>query len=95
MPWLFILKTYIYYTLKTKNIEDFKNNFLYVSRTDGSERNVSIMIDRYCNKFCFVNLTTMHVCKCRFNTFNEAIEDLKQRSDVEKFEIKYIDEWKS
>ena len=76
-------------------MKDIKNNLIYVRRTDGSERNVSIMIDQYCNKFCFVNLTTMHVCKCRFNTFDEAIEDLKQRSDVEKFEIKYIDEWKS
>ena len=42
-------------------MEDIKNNLIYVRRTDGSERNVSIMFDRYCNKFCFVNLTTMHV----------------------------------
>ena len=81
---------YIYNTLKTKNIENFKNNFLYVSRTDGSERNVYIMFDRYHNKFCFVNLTTMYVHKCRFDTFDEAIEDLKQRSNVKKIEIKYI-----
>ena len=41
------------------------------------------------NKFNFVQVLTY--CKCRFNTFDEAIEDLKQRSNVEKFEIKYID----
>lgn len=69
-----------------------KKNIINVYRTDGSERTVSIMLDRATNKFCFVNLTTHHVCKCRFDTFELAIEDLKRRSDVKTFDIKYFEE---
>ena len=50
---------------------------------------VSIMKDRNTGKFCFVNLTSSHVCKCRFDTFGDAIEDLMTREEVEYFDIHY------
>lgn len=40
------------------------------------------MEDRATGKFCFVNLSSGHVCTCRFETYEDAIEDLKKRPDV-------------
>ena len=69
---------------------DSWKNIIDVYRKDGSVRKVSIMKDRNTEKFCFVNLTSSHVCKCRFETFDDAIADLKMREDVEHFDIHYI-----
>ena len=68
---------------------DFWRNIIDVYRKDGSVRKVSIMKDRNTGKFCFVNLTSSHVCKCRFDTFGDAIEDLMTREEVEYFDIHY------
>lgn len=69
---------------------DSWKNIIDVYRKDGSIRKVSIMKDRNTGKFCFVNLTSLHVCKCRFETFEDAIADLKMREEVEHFDIHYI-----
>ena len=68
---------------------DSWKNIIDVYRKDGSVRKVSIMKDRNTGKFCFVNLTSSHVCKCRFDTFGDAIEDLMTREEVEYFDIHY------
>lgn len=68
---------------------DSWRNIIDVYRKDGSIRKVSIMKDRNTGKFCFVNLTSSHVCKCRFDTFGDAIEDLMTREEVEYFDIHY------
>ena len=68
---------------------DSWRNIIDVYRKDGSIRKVSIMKDRNTGKFCFVNLTSSHVCKCRFDTFEDAIEDLMTREEVEYFDIHY------
>ena len=68
---------------------DSWRNIIDVYRKDGSVRKVSIMKDRNTGKFCFVNLTSSHVCKCRFDTFGDAIEDLMTREEVEYFDIHY------
>lgn len=47
-----------------------------VIRKDGSKRTIEIMKDQFTNKWCFVNLTSNHVCKCRFDTYTEALKDL-------------------
>lgn len=41
--------------------------------------------DRTTKKWCFVNLSTEHVCTCRFNTVQEAFEDMQKRNDVISF----------
>ena len=69
---------------------DSCRNIIDVYRKDGSIRKVSIMKDRNTGKFCFVNLTSSHVCKCRFETFEDAIADLKMREEVEHFDIHYV-----
>ena len=69
--------------------KDSWRNIIDVYRKDGSIRKVSIMKDRNTGKFCFVNLTSSHVCKCRFDTFGDAIEDLMTREEVEYFDIHY------
>lgn len=56
-----------------------------VIRKDKSERIVEIMLDRLTGKYCFVNLTSKHVCKCRFDTYEEAIEDLAKDNFVESW----------
>lgn len=71
---------------------DSWRNIIDVYRKDGSIRIVSIMKDRNTEKFCFVNLTSTHVCKCRFETFEDAIADLKTREEVEHFDIHYTKE---
>ena len=68
---------------------DSWRNIIDVYRKDGSIRKVSIMKDRNTGKFCFVNLTSSHVCKYRFDTFGDAIKDLMTREEVEYFDIHY------
>lgn len=48
---------------------------------------VMLCKDRLSGKWCFVNLTSMHVCLCRFNTIDEAIKDLGNRDDAERYSI--------
>lgn len=47
-----------------------------VTRKDGSKRKIMIMKDRFTDKWCFVNLTSNHVCKCRFDSYTDALKDL-------------------
>ncbi len=56
-----------------------------VVRKDNSVRIVDIMLDKNTNKYCFVNLTSKHVCKCRFNSYDEAIQDLNKDSFVKSW----------
>ena len=75
--------------------KEYFKNLIEVYRQDGSVRKVSIMKDRATGKFCFLNLTTMHVCQCRFDTFEDAIQDLEKREDVKRYSINFIDDEKS
>ena len=43
--------------------------------------------DRNTEKWCFVNLTTEHVCACRFDTIDDALADMRKREDVESFSV--------
>lgn len=62
-----------------------KKEMIRVVRKDGSERDVEIMYDRYSNKYCFVNLTSNHVCKCRFDSIEDAFTDLNNDPFVESW----------
>ena len=46
---------------------------------------VMLCQDRATNKWCYVNLSTEHVCACRFDNFDDAIADMEKREDVESF----------
>ena len=61
---------------------------IIVIRKDGSEREVEIMYDRATEKYAFVNLTTHHICKCRFDSEEDAINDLLNDDNVVEFHMK-------
>lgn len=61
--------------------------FIKVTRKDESVRDVEIMFDRNTGKYCFVNLTSGHVCKCRFDSKEETMLDLLKDNFVKSFEV--------
>ena len=71
-----------------KHAEQFLNKRLIVTRRNGSEREVEIMFDRRTNMYAFVNMTTHHVCTCRFERLTDAVNDLYQDEFVESFKFK-------
>lgn len=58
------------------------NRIIRVTRTDGSEVDFIISIDKAVNKYCFVNLTKNHVCTCRFDSYEDAIKDMESQEKV-------------
>ena len=56
-----------------------------VIRKDKENVDVFIMYDRNTGKYCFVNITHPHVCKCRFNTIKEALNDMINNEEVLSF----------
>ena len=47
---------------------------------------VMICPDRLTGKYCFVNLTSGHVCACRFDSIEDALNDMRHRPEVTYFE---------
>jgi hypothetical protein len=68
--------------------EKYLNKRIIVTRKDGSQREVEIMIDESTGKYAYVNLTSHHVCPCRFDTITDAVNDMRNNEFVEKFELK-------
>jgi hypothetical protein len=68
--------------------ERYLNQRIIVKRKDGSKREVEIMIDESTGKFCYVNLTSHHVCSCRFDTIKDAVDDMRKNDFVYSFEFK-------
>lgn len=65
----------------------YLNRPIMVYRRDDTRRLVMIMLDESTNKYCFVNLTTFHVCKCRFDAIEDALDDLANQKDVVSYTI--------
>lgn len=61
-------------------------NVYLIKRKNKNDCTVSIMYDRNTDKYCFVNLTSNHVCSCRFDSVDEALKDLDNRQDVTSYE---------
>lgn len=57
--------------------EKYLNKRIIVTRKDGSQREVEIMIDESTGKYAYVNLTSHHVCPCRFDTIADAVNDMR------------------
>jgi hypothetical protein len=63
------------------------NIYLVIRPKDSVE--VAILPRVEDGKFSFVNLTKGHICKCKFNSVEEAIEDMEKQIKQGKV-IKYI-----
>ena len=59
--------------------------YIKVIRRNRPDCIIMLCQDRTTEKWCFVNLTTEHVCACRFDTIDDAIADMRKREDVESF----------
>ena len=59
--------------------------YIKVKRRNRQDCIVLLCQDRTTEKWCFVNLSTEHVCTCRFDTIDDALADMKKREDVESF----------
>ncbi len=67
---------------------DLLNKRILITRKDGSVRECEIMYDRGTGSYAYVNLTTHHVCACRFQTAEEAVQDLCKNDSVESYRLK-------
>lgn len=68
--------------------EKYLNKRILVTRKDWSVREVEIMLDKSTGKYAFVNLTTHHVCPCRFDTITDAVDDMRNDDFVVDFKLK-------
>lgn len=68
--------------------DKYLNKRILVTRKDDTVREVEIMYDRLSQKYAYVNLTTHHVCPCRFDTIDDAVSDMIHDDFVVKFELK-------
>ena len=68
--------------------EKYLNKRILVRRKDDSIREVEIMLDESTGKYAYVNLTTHHVCPCRFDTIEAAVDDMKNNDFVVDFKLK-------
>ena len=68
--------------------EQYLNKRIMVTRKNGSRREVEIMLDKSSGKYAYVNLTTHHICQCRFDTITDAVNDMRNDDFVESFRLK-------
>ena len=61
--------------------------YIKVNRRNRPDCIVMLCQDRATEKWCFVNLTTEHVCAYRFDTIDDAFVDMRKREDVESFSV--------
>lgn len=61
--------------------------YIKVNRRNRPDCIVLLCQDRATDKWCFVNLTTEHVCACRFDTIDDALADMRKREDVVSFSV--------
>ena len=59
--------------------------YIKVNRRNRPDCIVMLCKDRATDKWCYVNLSTEHVCACRFDTIDDALADMKKREDVVGF----------
>ena len=59
--------------------------YIKVIRRNRPDCIVMLCNDRATDKWCYVNLSTEHVCACRFDTIDDALADMRKREDVESF----------
>ena len=61
--------------------------YIKVNRRNRPDCIVMLCQDRTTKKWCFVHLSTEHVCACRSDTIDDAFEDIKKRAEVSSFSV--------
>lgn len=61
--------------------------YIKVNRRNRPDCIVMLCKDRATEKWCYVNLSTEHVCACRFDTIDDALADMKKRAEVASFSV--------
>ena len=61
--------------------------YIKVNRRNRPDCIVMLGQDRATEKWCYVNLSTEHVCTCRFDTIDDALADMKKRAEVASFSV--------
>lgn len=61
--------------------------YIKVNRRNRPDCIVMLCQDRATEKWCFVDLTTEHVCAYRFDTIDDAFADMRKREDVESYSV--------
>lgn len=61
--------------------------YIKVNRRNSPSCIVMLCQDRRTKKWCFVNLSTEHVCTCHFDTIDDAIADLNNRAEVASYAL--------
>ena len=61
--------------------------YIKVNRRNRPDCIVMLCQDRATKKWCYVNLSTEHVCACRFDTIDNAFADMRKREDVESYSV--------
>lgn len=62
---------------------------MYIKVTCRNRPDCIVMLCQDCTtkKWCYVDLTTEHVCACRFDTIDDALADIKKRAEVASFSV--------
>lgn len=58
--------------------------YLKIKRRNRPDCIVMLCQDRTTKKWCFVNLSSEHVCTCRFDTIDEAPMAYKSAEEIEE-----------
>lgn len=61
--------------------------YIKVNRRNRPSCIVMLCQDRRTKKWCFVNLSTEHVCTCHFDTIDDAIANLNNRAEVASYAL--------
>lgn len=61
--------------------------YIKVNRRNRPSCIVMLCQNRRTKKWCFVNLSTEHVCTCRFDTIDDAIAYLNNRAEVASYAL--------
>ena len=61
--------------------------YIKVIRRNRPDCIVLLCQDRATKKWCYVNLSTEHVCACRFDTIDDAVADMRKREEVVGYSV--------
>ena len=60
--------------------------FYYILYKNKKINIVSILPYKNTDKYSYINITKGHICPCQFNSIEDALNDLKNYNNIEKWE---------
>lgn len=60
---------------------------LEVHKMDGRVYECMLLKHKDTGEYSYINLTRRHICPCRFKSIEEALEEMRDREDIEKYII--------